>query len=102
MAKKHLNAAILKSNLSKLRFFFRFLKTCFGWKLTPKSQQNFTFNKVTNVPLKSISQYILTTWDALEWVDFYGKKASECHNFEVKFKQTSVFLDFSKFLLDGN
>ena len=38
MAKKHLSAANLKSNLNKL------------------------------------SQYILTTWDALQWVDFYGKK----------------------------
>ena len=49
-----------------------------------------------------MSQYILTIWDALHQVDFYGKKASQRHHFKVKFKYTSVFLDFSKLLLDGN
>ena len=49
------------------------------------------FNKVTTVPQKPISQYILTTYDALQRVDFYGKKASQWGHFKVKFKQTSVF-----------
>ena len=35
-------------------------------------------------------------------VCFYGKKASQHCHFEVKFKQTSEFLDFSKPVLDGN
>ena len=41
--------------------------------MTPKRRQNLTFNKVTTVPYKSISQYTLTTWDALHYVHFHGK-----------------------------
>ena len=40
--------------------------------------------------------------DALHKVDFYEKKASQCRHFKVKLKQTSVFLDFSKLIYDGN
>ena len=38
--------------------------------------------------------------NALSW--FLWQKGSQCHHFKVKFKQTLVFLDFSKLLLDGN
>ena len=93
MAKKHLNAAILKSNLSNLRYFLDLSKCSFGWKLTLKSRQNLMFNKVTNVSKKSIRQYINYLPHKMHCTGLIlWQIAFQCGHLKVKIKQILRFL----------
>ena len=75
MAKKHLNTAILKSNLSKLRYF-QISRNLF-WMETDTQ-------KLTKLHVQPGNHHSLTIYqpiyinhihvDALHWIDFYVKK----------------------------
>ena len=90
MAKPNLNKAILTSNLSKLQYFWIFQ----DHKLTKLhvQQSNTWF-------LKIYQPIYIDHYYTLQWVDFYGTKASQHCNLRAKLKQISVF---AKLVLDRN
>ena len=47
MAKKDQSTAFFKDKFKQTSVFLDFSEVSFGWKLTPKSGQNFMFNQVT-------------------------------------------------------
>ena len=71
------------------------------WKLDIKQMTKTQIGKITPPIQKSISYYIVRSKDALYLVDSYDKKTFQSCHFKLKFKQTLVFLNFSKLVLDG-
>ena len=106
MAKKHLNATILKSNLSKL-WRFQISQNFWIETVTQKStkfhvQPGNHCSLIKNLQPIHVQYIDHIRCNALLKVGYHGKKSISMFNFKVKFKQTLVFLDFLKLLLDGN
>ena len=100
MAKKHLYATILKSSLSKLAYFQ--ISQNFFW--IKDDTQKATKSHIQQGNYCSLKTYRLIYIDHIGCIalgSFLWQNESQCSYFKLKFKQTFVFLDFSKLLLDG-
>ena len=101
MSKKHLNTAILKSNLSK-HPSFRISQKLLWMETDTQKLTKSHFQPSNHCSLKIYQPRFIDDIRCNPLGCFYGKNASQYQHFKVKLKQTSVFLDFSKLLLDGN